>query len=226
MKWVDDFDLFLFDLDGLLVNTEILHYQAYIEMLKRRGSHLNWSFSKFLEIAHFDGDSLKNGIYFDFPTLLKKEPNFNILREEKNLIFLDILKASKIDFLPGVLSLLETLDKKDLKRCVVTNSSKKMTDLIILKCPELKNIPNWVTREDYLNPKPSSDSYLKAIEMFSLQEDRIIGFEDSLRGIRALQQTKAVSVLISDRTDLKKDIVLKNSDYYFKSFEDILKSLL
>ena len=67
MKWVNDFQLFLFDLDGLLVNTENIHYQAYIDMLQRRGFNLDWSFLKFCTVAHFDDNSLKEGIYALFP---------------------------------------------------------------------------------------------------------------------------------------------------------------
>ena len=54
MKWIHDFQLFLFDFDGLLVNTEHLHYQAYINTLDQLGHKLSLSFGNFLELAHFN----------------------------------------------------------------------------------------------------------------------------------------------------------------------------
>ena len=40
MEWIHHYQLILFDLDGLLVNTEQLHYQAYKNMLQARGFSL------------------------------------------------------------------------------------------------------------------------------------------------------------------------------------------
>ncbi|NGX44030.1 MAG: Beta-phosphoglucomutase [Candidatus Anoxychlamydiales bacterium] len=221
MKWVNDFQLFLFDLDGLLVNTENIHYQAYIDMLRKRGFNLDWSFLKFCAVAHFDDKSLKDGIYAFFSDLFEKEPNWDVLRKEKNAIYIDLLKSSKIDLMPGVEKLLYEIEKQDIKRCVVTNSSKPMADMIIAKQPLLKSINHWITREDYEKPKPYPDGYLKAITLFGKKGDRIIGFEDSLRGIKALEQTPAQSVLIGPLLDPKTDSIITNDVLHFQSFEEI-----
>ncbi len=221
MRWIEDFELFLFDLDGLLVNTENIHYQAYLNMLKRRGFNLDWTFLKFCEVAHFDDDSLKDGVYFVFPNLFEQEPNWEVLKKEKNNIYLELLKSSKINLLQGVEKLLNELQKKNKKRCVVTNSSKMMTNIIRLKQPLLEKIPHWITREDYLIPKPNPDCYLHAISLYGQKGDRIIGFEDSLRGIKALQQTPAYCVLIGPLLDPRADSILTKDIFHFKSFEDI-----
>jgi len=226
MKWIDAFHLFLFDLDGLLVNTENIHYQAYINMLKRRGFNLDWTFLKFCEVAHFTDDSLQEGVYAVFPNLFEQEPNWEVLKKEKNIIYLDLLKSSKIDLLPGVEKLLKELHENNKKRCVVTNSAKIMTDVIKAKQPFLKTIPNWITREEYLQPKPNPDSYLHAISLFGEKKDRIIGFEDSLRGVRALQQTSAYPVLIDPLLEPRADCILTKAMFHFKSFEDIPDNFL
>lgn len=221
MSWVKDFDLFLFDLDGLLVNTENIHYQAYINMLDRRGFKLDWSFLKFCEVAHFDDQSLKEGVYAIFPNLLEQEANWDVLRNEKNRIYIDLLRSSKIELMPGVEKLLSELEKQNIKRCVVTNSSKPMTDMMIAKQTGLKSIPYWITREDYIFSKPNPDSYLHAISLYGKKGDRIIGFEDSLRGLKALIKTPAQPVLISPLFDPKVEAFLSKEVLHFKSFEDI-----
>ena len=48
MQWIHDFQLFLFDFDGLLVDTEHLHYQAYVNMLSKHGYKLELNFGNFL----------------------------------------------------------------------------------------------------------------------------------------------------------------------------------
>ncbi|NGX28307.1 MAG: Beta-phosphoglucomutase [Candidatus Anoxychlamydiales bacterium] len=221
MRWIKDFELFLFDLDGLLVNTENIHYQAYINMLNRRGFKLDWSFLKFCEVAHFDDQSLKEGVYAIFPDLLEQEPNWEVLRDEKNRIYIDLLRSSKIDLLPGVGKLLLELEKQNIKRCVVTNSSKQMTDMMQAKQKTLKSIPHWITREDYLLSKPNPECYLRAISLYGEKGDRIIGFEDSLRGIKALVRTSAQPVLIASLMNPKADAFISKEVLHFKSFEDI-----
>ena len=221
MKWIENFQLFLFDLDGLLVDTENVHYEAYKEMLKKRGFDLKWDFFKFCEIAHFDENSLQKGVYCAFPDLFIKEPNWEILKKEKNIIFIDLLKTSKIKMLPGVESLLKELQYKNIKRCVVTNSFKIMTDLIRVKQPCLNTIPHWLTREDYLLPKPYPDGYLHAIKLYGKKGDKIIGFEDSLRGIKALQQTASIPVLINCFLDSRLEDMVSKEVFHFESFDKI-----
>jgi HAD superfamily hydrolase (TIGR01509 family) len=221
MRWIEDFQLFLFDLDGLLVNTEMIHYQAYLDMLKRRGFNLNWSFLKFCEVAHFSDDSLKEGVYSIFPNLYEMESNWEVLKKEKNKIYMELLLSSKVELLKGVEKLLFELKKKNIKRCVVTNSSKQMTDLIKSKQPLLKSIPHWITREDYERPKPYPDGYLQAIKMFAQANDKIIGFEDTLRGISALKETPAIAVLISTILDPKTESIITSDVFHFESIDKI-----
>jgi HAD superfamily hydrolase (TIGR01509 family) len=193
MKWIRDFQLFLFDFDGLLVNTEHLHYQAYVNMLASRGYDLNWSFVKFCEAAHLDATALKEAIYAQFPDL---DPNWKMLYEEKKRAYLDLLTSGKIELMPGVHQLLDALQKADIRRCVATNSLFMQIQLIRSQHPILQTIPHWITREDYDKPKPNPECYLRAIQLYGKPGDRIIGFEDSIRGLQALQGTPALPVLI------------------------------
>lgn len=193
MKWIHDFQLFLFDFDGLLVNTEHLHYQAYVNMLAKRGHELKLSFANFLQLAHFNSTAWREALYAEVVDL---EPNWEVLYREKKGAYLELLVSGKVELMPGVSRLLSALEEAKIRRCVVTNSVLEHVELIRARIPELETIPKWITREDYDKPKPSPECYLKAIELYGRTGDRIIGFEDSVRGLRALQQTSALPVLI------------------------------
>lgn len=194
MQWIRNFQLFLFDFDGLLVNTEHLHYQAYINMLAKRGYKLDWSFAQFCEVAHFNSEALKNQIYADFPDL---EPNdWAILYGEKKKCYYELIGSGKVELMPGAERLLRALEKEKIRRCVATNSLFEQIALIRSHIPALQSIPHWITREDYEKPKPDPECYLRAIQLYGKKGDRIIGFEDSLRGLQALKQTPALPILI------------------------------
>ena len=199
----------LLDFDGLLVNTEALHFQAYQRVCAKRGFTLDWDFSTFCSIAHRSSTGLKEQIYHDLPGLYALEPRWEVLYQEKKIEYIELLHEGAIDLMPGVEPFLKYLAKKNIKRAVVTNSPKEQIDLIKEKIPTLQTIPFWLTREDYKNPKPAPDGYLKALEELADPGDKAIGFEDTLRGYLSLKAAGVEGVVVSDllSEDFKKELV-------------------
>jgi beta-phosphoglucomutase len=200
IPWIHQFTLFLFDFDGLLVNTEHLHFEAYRKMCKNRGIELSWDFDRFCLAAHFISTGVKDALYKEYPELYAMEPNWDVLYAEKKKFYQELLEEGKLQLMPGAGKLLKALEENNIRRCVVTHSPKIQIDAIKKSLPALSSIPTWFTREDYQNPKPAPDGYLKAISTLAKNDDRIIGFEDSIRGLRSLQGTIAKPVLICQST--------------------------
>lgn len=213
-------NVFLFDFDGLLVNTDELHFQAYVLMCKRRGYELEWDYLRFWSLAHADHLAIRNAIYTEIPSLHKEEPHWEVLYAEKKQAYLDLLKEGNVKLMPGVEYLLATLDEKGAKRCVATNSTREQIELIKGQLPILNSIPLWITREDYAQPKPYPDAYLTAIGKLAVSGDRIIGFEDSVKGLKALIASGAEAVWICDqkRASISKEI--PKDVLHFSSFEE------
>lgn len=197
MHWIHDYQLFLFDFDGILVNTEELHYLAYKKMCAGRGFSLKWNMETYIRHAMYSATGLKEGIYKEFPDLKRYEPCWDILYQEKKQAYAELLINQGATLMPGVEPLLKELEKAGIKRCVVTHSSAVQIKLITARLPILNSIPHWITREDYSQPKPSPECYQKAIEKLADKDDRVIGFEDSPRGLKALLGTDAKAVLVT-----------------------------
>jgi len=198
MHWIHDYQLFLFDFDGILVNTEELHYLAYKKMCADRGFTLPWDMPTYIQHAMFSATGLKEGIYREFPELKRYEPCWDILYREKKQAYAELLVNRGAALMPGVEQLLKELAEAKIKRCVVTHSSSEQISLIRARQPILNSIPIWITREDYSQPKPSPECYQKAIAKLAEKGDRVIGFEDSPRGLKALLGTDADAVFITD----------------------------
>lgn len=195
MDWIQDYQLFLFDLDGLLVNTERMHYAAYIEVCRKYGFELKWDFPRFCLEAHGKAMGIWDGLSREFPRLFEfgsKEK----LYEEKKHIYIDLLQSYPLEFMDGAEALVTALSESNIPRAVVTNSPKAHIEIIKKSLPLLQTIPLWITREDYIDPKPAPDGYLKAIGMLAKSGDRIIGFEDTLKGLKALIAAGVKGVLI------------------------------
>jgi len=221
MRWILDYDLFLFDFDGLLVNTEEIHFLAYQKMLSDRGFQLNWDFDYYCQIAHYSSEGLRENIYAQFPALQAMEPDWNVLYAEKKRAIMDLVSAGAVHLMPGVENLLLGLKEHHVKRCVVTHSPNEFVSAVRKQNPLLNTIPNWVTREHYCHPKPHPECYLKAIEMFAKPDEKVIGFEDTPRGLRALMETRAKPVLICEAHYPEIPIFLKQGVLHFPSFSAI-----
>lgn len=197
MHWIQDYQLFLFDFDGLLVNTEEIHFLAYQRMCEKYGFKLEWSFERYCRAAHYRAEGLKEDIYNSLPGLYQAEPNWDILYAYKRQQIIALLESGAIQLMPGVHELLTALQHANIKRCVVTHSPTALVDVVRRQHGILNTIPHWITREHYNHPKPHPEGYCIAIQKFAAPHEKIIGFEDTPRGIEALLQTSAKPVLIS-----------------------------
>jgi len=195
--WFENFDLFLFDFDGLLVNSEELHLNAYREMCARRGFALPWNLHQFFQAAHSSAVGIREQILTLFPPLRAIE--WSLLYQEKKQIYETRLEKGGCALLPGAEQLLLDLAHQGKKRCVVTNSARIQIEAIKQQLPALQTIPRWFTREDYARPKPAPDGYLLALETLKTEGDRVIGFEDSARGYESLKSAGVeTAVLVCD----------------------------
>lgn len=196
-KFLAAYDILLFDCDGLLVDTEPLHFLAYQEMCFRNGANLHWDFTRFCKEAHASAFGIWKAFQKEFPDLLKNTSK-DVLYQEKKEIYQELLKTSVIKLMPGVHALLQELATSNRLSAVVTNSTRSQIELIRKAVSILSVIPLWITREDYKLAKPAPDGYLQAIEKLGKKE-RIIGFEDTLKGIHALQAAGVEAVLVTPR---------------------------
>jgi HAD superfamily hydrolase (TIGR01509 family) len=211
MDWIRHFQLFLFDFDGLLVDTEPLHFESYRELCRRHGCELPWSFPEFCKEAHGKAMGIFDAFARQFPSMFAAGMTKEVLYNEKKAIYVEMLKNTRLELMEGATDLLRALSQAKSKRAVVTNSPREHIEIIKGAIPILQSIPLWVTREDYSQPKPSPEGYLAAIsKLMAAPADRIIGFEDTLKGLKALLAAEVESILVCpvDSAHVKESISL------------------
>jgi HAD superfamily hydrolase (TIGR01509 family) len=221
MKWIHDYQLFLFDFDGLLVNTEEIHFKAYQRMTRNRGFELDWSFDRYCQNAHYSSELLREEIFNYLPELKQNEPDWEILYAEKRAAMIDLLNEGQVHLMPGVVKLLKELEKADIKRCVVTHSPDLLISIVRNQNPILNTIPFWITREHYHHPKPNPECYQKAIQLHARDHDNVIGFEDTPRGMTALMQTRAIPIMVCETHYKEIPEFLNKGARVFKTFEEV-----
>ena len=221
MNWILDYRPIFFDFDGLLVNTEHLHFQAYQKMLESHGVSFPWDFPEFAGVAHKSAAGLREMITMHAPSLVKTQ-SWEVLYDQKKDAYQKLLEEGNPELMPGAEMVLEMVQNAHIPHGVVTNSTKAQTTLIRKKIPALDRIPYWITREDYRHAKPAPDAYLKAIEILG-KSDKMLGFEDSLRGIDALKKAQITPVLICSPEHPQMEEVAKDSIHYSPSFLSLIE---
>lgn len=221
MDWIKKFDLFLFDFDGLLVNTEELHYTAYQRMMQKRGVALAWNFERYCQAAHYDSTQLRDQITEEYPELIAQVTSWDILYKEKQDTLLDLIEEGNTQLMPGVDKLLQALEKAQIPRAVVTHSPEALVRVVRRQNPLLNSIPHWTTREHYSRAKPDPECYLHAIHRLAKPGNSLIGFEDTPRGLKALAQTTALPVLVCSTPYPEISTLILQGAKHFTTFENM-----
>jgi len=220
-----EYQLYLFDFDGLLVDTEQLHYAAYMEMSRRNGYPLDWGFARFCQEAHSRAMGFFDGLIREYPHAFEKGPSKEELYEEKKRIYVELLQNSPLGLMDGVETFISALEAHQINRAVVTNSPKAQIELIKKALPILQKIPIWITREEYKDAKPSPEGYLKAISLLARPGDKIIGFEDTLKGLQALLAADVDSVLVCPADHKHVEEGKRLGAHHFESLSSYLTSM-
>ncbi|WP_395052971.1 HAD family hydrolase [Flavobacterium sp.] len=170
----------IFDMDGVIVDTEPVHHYAYVQHFKQ----LNIDVSPEM-YASFTGNSTKN-IYERLKTIFNLEQDVQTLVEEKRSFF-DKAFDTKEDLylLEGVEDLIKELYSNGMQ-LVLASSSANVTIIKIFNRFNLSQYFTYkVSGEDFPKSKPHPAIFLKAAELSQTSVENCIVIEDSTNGIKA-----------------------------------------
>jgi D-arabinose 5-phosphate isomerase GutQ/beta-phosphoglucomutase-like phosphatase (HAD superfamily) len=192
-----DFDLFVFDFDGTIMDTEKIHCKAWEVVLSNEiGLH---NYQKYFHSLIKDYSKHYLHLFYNI-----KYEDYDHLYKLKQDKYEELIKSENIELIKGVYYFLNYLIQKNKKFVIVSNTSKKFIDYYSIKYPILNNAFKIYTKELFIHKKPNPECYLKIVNEF--KNDKIIGFEDSLVGIHALFQVDQIT-----------PVLIYNEDYYYKN---------
>lgn len=177
MKKNPNFDAVIFDFDGVLVDSEPVHYQCWLEILSGHGVTLDWTTYEAHCIGVSDRAMLqmlcdKASGPLDFEKLWSDYPRKKDLFRER-MMHADAV-AAEVRTLIGDLRPL-------YKLAVVTSSGRREVEPILAKAGILKKLDTVVYGSDVQNLKPAPDPYLLAKERLGVFH--ALAIEDSQAGI-------------------------------------------
>lgn len=193
----------LFDLDGVLVDTKDLHYEAFNDALKKCNLR---PISYEEHIKYYDGLSTKRKIEI-YSNRNKQSVPDDLWEIKQNITE---QKISKYDFYrQEIYDCFSKLKNDGHILGVCTNTIKKSAKCIIQNLQIDKFLDLLLTNQDVINPKPSPEIYNKAIEKLSSNIEDVYIFEDSPKGISSAKKTGGNIVFVNDLEDINYDNIIK-----------------
>ena len=193
---------FLFDLDGVIVDTAVFHFQAWRRLAQKLGGDFTEEQNEQLKgVSRVD--SLKKIIEWTGATVSDEE--FQTLMVEKNEWYLELVQGlGPQDALPGALNFLQTAYDQGIK--IALGSASKNAPMILDKLGITPLFTAIIDGNNVVNGKPHPEVFLKGAEALGLKPSECVVFEDSIAGVQAAKTGGMSSVGIGDAETLQADI--------------------
>jgi len=193
---------FLFDLDGVIVDTAVFHFQAWRRLAQKLGGDFTEEQNEQLKgVSRVD--SLKKIIEWTGATVSDEE--FQTLMVEKNEWYLELVQGlGPQDALPGALDFLQTAYDQGIK--IALGSASKNAPMILEKLGITPLFTAIIDGNNVVNGKPHPEVFLKGAEALGLEPSECVVFEDSIAGVQAAKTGGMSSVGIGDAETLQADI--------------------
>ena len=179
----------VFDMDGLLLDSERLHARAALAAAREVGCPLEMDvFLKFVGTTQAQ-------------RILREHYGESYPFEELRVAWgrlVKVLFAAELELKAGALELLDLLDRLELPRAIATSSSHATVEDHLSSQGILHRFHAVVALGDYANGKPAPDPFLKAAERLGIDPQDCLALEDSHNGILAASTAGMMTVMVPD----------------------------
>ena len=206
----------IFDMDGVLVNTEPHHLILEKKLFKRLGLEINGQ-----EHGNYLGLStiqmwLEITKKYDLPQTPEELTGKN--REE---IINYFSKLDVVELMPGIWELLEKLNQKGIPLALASASEAAVVELILSKTELKKYFTHIVSLEAVGKSKPEPDIYLHTAKLLDVAPEECLVIEDSPNGIKAAKSANMICIAYSKDQNLADEFT---DD--FSEMQEILKQYI
>jgi len=207
----------LFDLDGVLVDSHLLHYKSW----QKLADELELNFDEKMGDAYrgMDRTECMIKMFEDFNNLPAPDSaKIFELTERKNNYYLEILdKATPKDLvLPGAKDLLNSLRKEKIKAIIASGSKNAKKVVEHSGFGDLLNA--IVDRHDIQKTKPDPEIFRTALEIAGVAVENAVGVEDALLGVDSIRSAGLKSIGVGHYAD--------NADLHVDDIKDLTINMM
>lgn len=202
---------FIFDLDGVIVDTAKYHYLAWQKIAHQLG----------IEFTPEHNEELKGVSRVRSLDLILALGNMEASQEDKNRWLVQknedylsyLVDMDESEILPGVLPVLIYLKENNQK--IVLGSASKNAKPILEKAKIINYFDAIVDGNDVSNAKPDPEVFIQGAKKVNFSNEECIVFEDSVAGVQAANIARMTSVGIGEES------ILHEAQFVFPDFTHI-----
>jgi len=206
----------IWDIDGVLIDSEEYHIEAEVETLKKFGIELSLPVAK-----EYFGVKLKD--YFtDIVKRYKKNiPVHTMITQHYNTLIRYYRKIFPVT--PGAFEVLGELQKR-YRMGIATSREKELADIALKRFSLFPFFETIVYGEDVQNGKPDPEPFLTACKRLNTNPHLCVVIEDSLSGVAAAKKAGMLSIVRKARHNA--DLDFSNTGYTINDLNEIPPLLL
>jgi beta-phosphoglucomutase family hydrolase len=212
----------IFDMDGVIINSEPLHYEANQQLFDKLGFSVPMN-----EYSNYIGISTEK-MWEDLRNKFNLNESVDELsdkhRENTHKFIIENMNGKEI---PGIKKILEELRDKKIKTAVASSSPKELIEKVIKGFDLCQYFDILVSGEEVEKGKPNPDIFIYAAKKLKVNIKNCLVIEDSTNGIKAAKKAGAKCIGFNNPDSHGQD--LTKADIVINKFDvlnyDLLKSL-
>lgn len=182
----------IFDMDGLMFDSERLVCSIWQEMMDENGYKFNVDIFK-------NTIGLRQDKSKEFYTSLYGEDfDYDGFKIQSRQRFYKRIEKDGVPIKKGLFELLDFLKDNNIKMAVATSTSAKTALKVIKKAGVYDCFDSFVCGDDVKNGKPHPEVFLTAAERIGVPPEECVAFEDSINGIKSAFAANMTAVMVPD----------------------------
>ena len=204
---------FLFDFDGLILDTETASRAGWRWLYEQHGQRLPDDL--WITVVGTHGSW---NIWEHLDELVGAPVDREVWNERRYAHELSLLEAEELR--PGILDYVAFAGEHGLKRAIVSSASRRWIDMHLERLEQAVGWDAIITADrDAARAKPNPTMYLEALETLGVRADEAVVFEDSPNGVRA---GKAAGIfVVGIPNDVTRDTGLEGADLVLESLAEL-----
>ena len=207
---------FLFDFDGLILDTELASRAGWELLYREHGHELPADlWATLVGTTHAPWDPRAH-----LEELVGEPLEWEALNERRYAHELALIEAEELR--PGIEEYLAAARRDELKRAIVSSSSRRWVDMHLVRLEQAVGWDAICTADgDPTRAKPAPTLYLEALELLGVAAHEAVAFEDSPHGVRAAKAAGVFCVAIPNEVTRDLGLEEAGADLVLESLADL-----
>jgi beta-phosphoglucomutase family hydrolase len=171
----------IFDLDGVIAETEHAHIQAEKETMLKHGIKISED-----ELHQYTGTTAKQ-MFTDLIRRYQLKTTFDEIFNQKEEIMFKLLERG-VEPTKGVIKLLNKLKRARIRLGIASSSHTRLIDYVLNELGITDMFDSIVGAEDITNSKPDPEIFLKCAKRLNMEAKECLVVEDSMLGVKAAKK--------------------------------------